>query len=50
MCWLTGYRRLTLRYEREDTHFLGFLFLGAGATKSNWVAKVIRVCCGAYGR
>jgi hypothetical protein len=26
---LTGYRRLTLRYERKATHFLGFLILGA---------------------
>jgi transposase len=29
MAWLTGYRRLTLRYERKATHFLGFLILGA---------------------
>ena len=25
--WLTGHRRLTLRYERQATHFLGFLIL-----------------------
>jgi hypothetical protein len=30
--WLTGYRRLTLRYERKAGHFLGFLFLGVTFT------------------
>lgn len=29
MAWLTGYRRLTLRYERKAQHFLAFLQLGA---------------------
>ncbi|MBB4685067.1 transposase [Amycolatopsis jiangsuensis] len=29
MAWLTGYRRLTLRYERKARHFLAFLTLGA---------------------
>ena len=29
MAWLSGYRRLTLRYERRATHFLAFLLLGA---------------------
>jgi transposase len=30
--WLTGYRRLTLRYERNASHFLAFLTLGATLT------------------
>ncbi|WP_269726585.1 IS5 family transposase [Saccharomonospora marina] len=29
MAWLTGYRRLTLRYERKAEHFLAFLQLGS---------------------
>lgn len=32
MAWLTGYRRLTLRYERKATHFVAFLILGAAIT------------------
>ncbi len=32
MAWLTGYRRLTLRYERKATHFLAFLTLRATLT------------------
>jgi hypothetical protein len=32
MAWLTGYRRLTLRYERKPSHFLAFLTLGATLT------------------
>lgn len=32
MAWLTGYRRLTLRYERKAGHFLAFLALGATLT------------------
>jgi transposase len=32
IAWLTGYRRLTLRYERKATHFLAFLTLGATIT------------------
>jgi transposase len=32
MAWLTGYRRLTLRYERKATHFCAFLTLGATLT------------------
>ncbi|MDT7803610.1 MAG: hypothetical protein QOI78_7043, partial [Actinomycetota bacterium] len=28
----TGYRRLTLRYERKAEHFLAFLLLGAALT------------------
>lgn len=29
---LTGYRRLTLRYERKATHFCAFLTLGTTLT------------------
>ena len=32
MAWLSGYRRLTLRYERKATHYLAFLLLGAAIT------------------
>ncbi len=32
MAWFTGYRRLTLRYERKAEHFLSFLILGASLT------------------
>jgi transposase len=32
MAWFTGYRRLTLRYERKAEHFLAFLLLGASLT------------------
>jgi len=32
MAWFTGYRRLTLRYERKAEHFLAFLLLGAALT------------------
>lgn len=30
--WLTGYRRLTIRYERKASHFLAFLTLAAALT------------------
>ncbi|WP_216854722.1 IS5 family transposase [Streptomyces pacificus] len=30
--WLFGYRRLTVRYERKGSHFLGFLGLAAALT------------------
>jgi hypothetical protein len=30
--WLTGYRRLTIRYERHGEHFAGFLHLAAALT------------------
>ncbi|TVT13688.1 IS5/IS1182 family transposase, partial [Amycolatopsis acidiphila] len=30
--WLTGYRRLTIRYERKPNHYLAFLTLGAAIT------------------
>jgi transposase len=39
MAWLTGYRRLTLRYERKATHFLAFLTLGAAITCYKKLAK-----------
>jgi transposase len=32
MAWLTGYRRLTLRYERNASHFLAFITLAATLT------------------
>ena len=32
LAWLTGYRRLTLRYERNASHFLAFLTLAATIT------------------
>ncbi|EFC78906.1 hypothetical protein FrEUN1fDRAFT_5823 [Parafrankia sp. EUN1f] len=30
--WLGGYRRLTIRYERNGHNFLGFLTLAASLT------------------
>jgi hypothetical protein len=30
--WLTGYRRLTIRYERKANHYLAFLTLAAAIT------------------
>lgn len=30
--WLTGYRRLTIRYERKAGNFLAFLTLAAAIT------------------
>ncbi|KAA8954406.1 MAG: IS5 family transposase [Mycobacterium sp.] len=32
IAWLTGYRRLTIRYERQAEHFLAFLQLAAAIT------------------
>lgn len=32
IAWLTGYRRLTIRYERHGEHFVGFLHLAAALT------------------
>jgi len=32
IAWLTGYRRLTLRYERNPSHFLAFITLAATIT------------------
>jgi transposase len=40
MAWLTGYRRLTLRYERNASHFLGFLTLAATITCYKKLAKL----------
>ena len=40
MAWLTGYRRLTLRYERKANHFLAFLTLGAALTCYKKLAKL----------
>jgi transposase len=40
MAWLTGYRRLTLRYERKANHFLAFLTLGATLTCFKKLAKL----------
>ncbi len=30
--WLTGYHRLTIRYDRKGIHYLGFLTLAAALT------------------
>lgn len=35
--WLTGYHRLTMRYDRKDTYFCGFLTLAAALT---WYEKL----------
>ncbi|MDX5965275.1 MULTISPECIES: IS5 family transposase [Rhodococcus] len=32
IAWLTGYRRMTIRYERHGEHFAGFLHLAAALT------------------
>lgn len=32
IAWLTGYRRLTIRYERKPNHYLAFLTLAATIT------------------
>jgi transposase len=32
IAWLDGYRRLTIRYERDGRNFLGFLSLAAAIT------------------
>jgi transposase len=39
LAWLTGYRRLTLRYERDASHFLAFLTLAATITCYKKLAK-----------
>ncbi|TVT25866.1 transposase, partial [Amycolatopsis rhizosphaerae] len=36
----TGYRRLTLRYERKAKHFLAFLQLGAAITSWKKLRKL----------
>jgi transposase len=40
MAWFTGYRRLTLRYERKAGHFLAFLTLGASLTCYKKIRKL----------
>ena len=40
LAWLTGYRRLTLRYERNPSHFLAFLTLAATITCYKKLAKL----------
>jgi transposase len=40
IAWLTGYRRLTLRYERNASHFLAFLTLAATITCYKKLAKL----------
>jgi len=39
IAWLTGYRRLTIRYERKPSHYLAFLTLGAAITCYKKLAK-----------
>jgi transposase len=39
LAWLTGYRRLTLRYERNASHFLAFITLAAAITCYKKLAK-----------
>jgi hypothetical protein len=40
LAWLTGYRRLTLRYERNASHFLAYLTLAATITCYKKLAKL----------
>ncbi|OZM72142.1 hypothetical protein CFN78_16530 [Amycolatopsis antarctica] len=40
MAWLSGYRHLTLRYERKATHFPAFRTLGAAITCYKKLAKL----------
>ncbi len=39
MSWLTGYHRLTIRYDRKGTHYLGFLTLAAALICFKKLAK-----------
>nr|WP_246096384.1 IS5 family transposase [Streptomyces botrytidirepellens] len=39
IAWLFGFRRLTVRYERKDSHFLAFLGLAAALTCYKKLAK-----------
>lgn len=39
IAWTFGYRRLTIRYERESSHFLAFLGLAAALTCYKKLAK-----------
>jgi hypothetical protein len=40
IAWTFGYRRLTIRYERESSHFLAFLGLAAALTCYKKLAKL----------
>ncbi|TBO55643.1 IS5/IS1182 family transposase, partial [Streptomyces kasugaensis] len=40
IAWLFGYRRLTVRYERNGSHFLAFLGLAAALTCYKTLAKL----------
>ncbi|WTT99593.1 IS5 family transposase [Kitasatospora sp. NBC_00070] len=40
IAWLFGYRRLTVRYEREGSHFAAFLGLAAALTCYKKLAKI----------
>ncbi len=40
IAWLFGYRRLTVRYERNGSHFLAFLGLAATLTCYKKLAKL----------
>lgn len=37
--WLGGYHRLSIRYDRKDTHYCGFLTLAAALTCYKKLAK-----------
>ena len=39
IAWLFGYRRLAIRYERNPSHYLAFLTLGAAITCYKKLAK-----------
>lgn len=39
MAWFTGYRRLTIRYERKASHFAAFLTLAAAITCYKKISK-----------
>jgi transposase len=40
IAWFTGYRRLTIRYERSAKHFCAFLTLAAALTCHNCYRKL----------
>ncbi|MFJ3660062.1 transposase [Streptomyces sp. NPDC090119] len=40
IAWLFGYRRLTVRYERNRSHFLAFLGLAAALTRYEKLGKL----------
>ena len=39
LAWLSGYRRLTIRYERHGEHFAAFLQLAAALTSFKKLTK-----------